>query len=88
MAILSLGCSPTLECGAIFLYNKEKTKGVYIMDANTLSQLVGSLGFPIVACCVMFYQNSKLQETLSELGTTLTTMNERISNIENKLEED
>lgn len=52
------------------------------MDLNVLSQLIGSVGFPIAACCVMFYQNSKLQDTLSELGKTLTSMNERLSDIE------
>lgn len=52
------------------------------MDATTISQLIGSLGFPIVCCIVMFYQNSKMQETLSELGKTLSTMNERLSDVE------
>lgn len=56
------------------------------MDMQTFTSLIGSLGFPIVACCVMFYQNSKLQDTLTELTKTLTTMNERISDIESKLE--
>ncbi len=55
------------------------------MDINTLTSLIGSLGFPIVACCVMFYQNSELQKTLTELTKTLTTMNERISSIEDEI---
>ena len=29
------------------------------MDANTIMQLVGSLGFPIVASCAMFWLNYK-----------------------------
>lgn len=57
------------------------------MDVNTISQLIGSLGFPIVACIVMFKQNSKLQETLSDLTKALTTMNERISDIEEAVKE-
>lgn len=52
------------------------------MDVNTISTLIGSLGFPIAACCIMFYQNSKMQETLTELTKTLTTMNERLSDVE------
>lgn len=52
------------------------------MDINGLTTLIGSLGFPIAACCVMFYQNSKLQETLNELSKTLTSMNERLTDIE------
>lgn len=26
------------------------------MDVGTLTQLIGSLGFPIVACCALFYR--------------------------------
>lgn len=52
------------------------------MDVNTITTLIGSLGFPIVCCIVMFYQNSKMQETLTELGKTLSTMNERLSDVE------
>lgn len=53
------------------------------MDINGITTIVGSLGFPIAACCVMFYQNSKLQETLNDLSKTLTSMNERLTDIEN-----
>lgn len=52
------------------------------MDYNTIVSLIGSVGFPIVACCVMFIQNNKMQETLQELVKTLTTMNERLSDVE------
>lgn len=52
------------------------------MDINGITTLIGSLGFPIAACCVMFYQNSKLQETLNELSKTLTSMSERLADIE------
>lgn len=52
------------------------------MDVNTITTLIGSLGFPIVCCIVMFYQNNKMQETLSELGKTLSLMNDRLSEVE------
>lgn len=55
------------------------------MDINGITTIVGSLGFPIAACCVMFYQNSKLQETLNELSKTLTSMSERLSDIETNI---
>lgn len=55
------------------------------MDYNTIVSLVGSVGFPIVACCVMFKQNSNMQETLQELVKTLTTMNERLSDVEKSI---
>lgn len=52
------------------------------MDVTVISQLIGSVGFPIAACCVMFYQNSKLQQTLADLTKTLATMNDRLSDVE------
>lgn len=32
------------------------------MDANTIIQLVGSLGFPIVMCCALFWRMVKSDE--------------------------
>ena len=32
-------------------------KGGDTLDGNTLIQLIGSLGFPIVACIALFWQN-------------------------------
>lgn len=55
------------------------------MDISTLSQVIGSVGFPIVACLLMFYQNSKLQETLTELSNTLSCMNERLKDVEDSV---
>ena len=42
------------------------------MDFNDLMQAVSTVGFPIVACGVLFYQNSKLTQTISDLKNTLT----------------
>lgn len=47
------------------------------MDFNVLMQAVSTVGFPIVCCGILFYQNSKLTQTISDLKTTLaenTTM--------------
>jgi len=52
------------------------------MNLEVITNLIGSLGFPIACCCVMFHQNGKLQETLSELSRTLVSMNERLNDIE------
>ena len=57
------------------------------MDIQAISQLIGSVGFPISACVVMFYQNSKLQQTLAELSNTLAQMNERLSDVESAVKE-
>ena len=42
------------------------------MDFNAIIQAVSAVGFPIVACGVLFYQNSKLTETIGDLKNTLT----------------
>ena len=47
------------------------------MDVDTIMQAVSTVGFPIVCCGVLFYQNNKLTETIGELKDTLaenTTM--------------
>ena len=58
------------------------------MDINAITQLVTSVGFPIVACYVLFKQNSELTNTITKLTVTLETINERIGKIENRLEND
>lgn len=55
------------------------------MDFEVISQLIGSVGFPIAACCVMFYQNSKMQETLTSIATAMASMTDKIRDIEIKL---
>lgn len=48
------------------------------MDVNEIIQIIGSLGFPIVAACGMFYLYDKtikdLTVTLARIDTTLTHM--------------
>lgn len=38
----------------------------YSMDVSVVTQLIGSLGFPIVACGVLFYQNTKIEQQHKE----------------------
>ena len=38
------------------------------MDVTEITQLISSVGFPIVACMAMFYMNNK---TLTELKDTI-----------------
>lgn len=53
------------------------------MDVGTWSQLIGSFGFPIVACCFMFYvydmtikENSKI---LTEIKDALNALQEMLN---------
>lgn len=53
------------------------------MDFNTIMQAVSAVGFPIVACGVLFYQNNKLSEVVNQLNITLienTTILKQLSN--------
>lgn len=42
------------------------------MDANTITTLIGSLGFPIVMCGVMFYYLQETQKKHDEEIKTIT----------------
>ena len=53
------------------------------MDFTTIMQAVSTVGFPIVACGVLFYQYSKLSETINQLNITLvenTTILKQLTN--------
>lgn len=55
------------------------------MDANAIAQLIGSVGFPIVAACGMFYLYNttitSLNSTLIKIDTTLQTVLSELQNI-------
>ena len=57
------------------------------MGIEEISTLIGSVGFPIAACVVLFIQNGKLQETLSAISTTMQSLANKIADIERKMEE-
>lgn len=49
-----------------------------------ISQLISNVGFPIVACIFLYKQQVKLQETITELSSTLKGIDARISGLEEK----
>ena len=59
------------------------------MDIGTITSMIGSLGFPIVACIYMAYVNAKqteahkeeMTEAVSELKVAITSLVDKISNI-------
>ena len=51
------------------------------MDIATISQLIGSLGFPIACCIVLFLQNNTMQKTLTELQKTLVEISTRLDQL-------
>lgn len=54
------------------------------MDVNILIQAISTVGFPIAACCVMFMQNNKLQDTLKDISVTMQKMADAIDDMEKK----
>ncbi len=46
---------------------------------QTLVTLIGSLGFPIVMCLLMYKQNLKMTDVISELKDAITVLTERIT---------
>lgn len=50
-----------------------------------LTQLITTVGFPIVCCVVMFRQNARLQETLAEISITMQKMADKIAELEDKI---
>lgn len=52
------------------------------MDVNSLLQAISTVGFPIAACCVMFIQNNKLQDTLKDICVTMQKMADSLDDLE------
>ena len=52
------------------------------MDANTFITAISTVGFPIAACCVMFIQNNKLQDTLKDICVTMQKMADNLDDLE------
>lgn len=59
-------------------------------DVQIILQAIGSVGFPIVACCALFYLYdktiTKLTATLDKMDTTLDKVFERVSQLEKKVD--
>lgn len=53
------------------------------MDVNTVIQAIGSVGFPIVACCAMFYLYDK---TVTNLTSTLERIDKTLDKVLDKLD--
>lgn len=61
------------------------------MDVNTLIQAIGSVGFPIVACCALFYLYdktiTKLTTTLDKVDKTLDKMFDKLDQVKHSIED-
>lgn len=61
------------------------------MDAQEIISAIGSVGFPIVACCGLFYLYDRtikdIVNALDNVNTTLNQVNITLDKITRKLEE-
>lgn len=59
------------------------------MDISTITQIIGSLGFPIAACIAMFWQNTKLekqhQEEMKAINSVIADMQIALANNTNAI---
>lgn len=55
------------------------------MDWDVVLQAIGSVGFPIVACCGLFYLYN---QTITKITNTLDLLNKSVEMLANKLEND
>ena len=62
------------------------------MDVGTITNIIGSLGFPITACIYMVYVNakqteahkeemSKMTEAVNELKVAITSLVDKLNNV-------
>ena len=51
------------------------------MDANTLSTLISSVGFPIVACMYLAWSHEKLRNTIEENTKTIESLKQLINDL-------
>ena len=51
---------------------------------EVITKLIGSVGFPIACCIIMFIQNSKLRDTLNENTQVLKDLSNEIKGRTNK----
>lgn len=49
------------------------------MDLQTISQLISTMGFPIVACIYLALSNDKLRTTIEENTKTIASLEKLVS---------
>jgi hypothetical protein len=61
------------------------------MDVQTISQLISTIGFPIAACCAIFYMMNKEREDhkneVSTLKDVISNINETLASLKQLIED-
>lgn len=55
-------------------------------DIEVIKDLIGSLGFPVFACVIMFYQNQKFSQVLNNMIIEMKTMNTSLNDLKEKID--
>ena len=45
-----------------------------MMDAQTVTQFIANVGFPIACCCYLAYSNERLRQTIDENTKTIDAL--------------
>lgn len=56
-------------------------------NIDVITTLIGSVGFPITCCCVLFYLFYEMRKTLEALNQTLVSLDVRMQEIEADIKE-
>ena len=58
------------------------------MQYDALANIIGSVGFPIVACCFMAWLYIQMNETLKELTVAITELSTKFETHVEKVEQE
>ena len=76
----------------VLKYNIPINWSVVVMGGQEVINAIGSVGFPIVACCGLFYLYDKtikeIVNALDNVTTTLDNVNKTLGHINEELEKD
>ena len=62
-------------------------EGVFLVsEIEVIKELIGSMGFPIFACVIMFYQNQKFSNLLNNMIIEMKAMNTSLNDLKEKLD--
>ena len=59
---------------------------VVVSELEAMKDLLGTVGFPIFACIVMFYQNQKFSNVLNSIIIEMKSMNNSLNDLKEKLD--
>ena len=73
---------------------RNNNKGVFIMNESmvlmseieVMKDLLGTVGFPIFACIIMFYQNQKFSNVLNSMIIEMKSMNNSLNDLKEKID--